>query len=228
MRRLRVASTLACMAAMIAVPSTRATSAFGDEARTAESIQRANVDTTYGRIDGDLGVSFGLGATFGPSAPRGAADLRLRYLDTAGLFVTYEDGLSATSSDPRRLVAAGFELRPLFLARWLSGREWSLARLDLFFDSLGLELGAFLEQPVGGPFTNRPGLQASLGLEVPILPSASGPWIGLHGGVRWSDAAVEGANVTDAADRSLFLMLTVAYHGIFAAHLVDVSDVAPQ
>jgi hypothetical protein len=227
MRRFHVASALVCVAA-VALSWTRAAGADGVEARSAESVRQANLDTTYGRIDGDLGVSFGLGATFGPSAPRAAADLRLRYLDTAGLFVAYEDGIGATSSDPRRVVAAGFEVRPLFLARWLSGHEWSLAWLDLFVDSLGLELGAFLEQPVGGPFANRPGLQAGLGLELPILPSANGPWIGLHGGARWSDAAVEGASATDAADRSFFLTVTVAYHHVFAAHLVDVRDVAPR
>jgi hypothetical protein len=227
MRRLDPASALARTAVCASLLCVTA-AADGGGPRSDESIEKANVDTTYGRIDGDLGISIGAGATFGPSAPRAALDLRLRYLDTAGLFVSYEDGLSATSSDPRRVFAAGFELRPLFLARWLSGRELSLAWLDLLIDSFGLEIGAVLAEPVGGPFASRPGLQASLGLEVPILARASGPWIGLHGGARWSDAALEGVNATDAFDRSLFLALTIAYHQVFAAHLVDVGDVAPR
>src|SRR5580692_3816490 len=88
-------------------------------ARADEFSRPAYVDTTYGRVNGDLGVSVGVGATFSPSAPRGTLDLRLRYLDTVGIFGGYEDGLSATSSDPRRVLAMGFEIRPLFLARWL-------------------------------------------------------------------------------------------------------------
>jgi len=202
--------------------------ARADEARFEDPVERANVDTTYGRIDGDVGISVGAGATFGPNAPRATLDVRLRYLETAGVFLSYEDGLSATASDPRRVVAAGLELRPLFLARWLSGREWSVARLDLAFDSLGIEIGGFVAEPVGRAFVASPGFQASLGIEVPILPSANGPWIGLHGGARWSDEAVEGAPVMSAFDRSLFLTLTVAYHQVLGAHLVDVRDVAPR
>jgi len=214
---------------VIAACSLSSANAVADgAARADESVGRANIDTTYGRIDGDVGVSVGAGATFGPNAPRAALDVRLRYLDTAGVFLTYEDGLTATSSNPRRVVAAGLELRPVFLSRWLSGREWSLARLDLFVDSVGLEIGAFVAEPVGASFVASPGFQASLGLEFPILPAANGPWIGLHGGARWSDEAIEGAPVSSAFDRSLFLALTVAYHQVLGAHLVDVRDVAPR
>jgi hypothetical protein len=225
MRRARLAVALVGIGAPASLGPT---TARADGARYDESVERANVDTTYGRIDGDVGVSVGAGATFGPNAPRATLDVRLRYLDTAGVFLSYEDGLSATSSNPRRVVAAGLELRPLFLARWLSGREWSVARLDLMVDSLGIEIGAFVAQPVGGAFIASPGFQASLGLEFPILPAANGPWIGLHGGARWSDEAVEGVPVASAFDRSLFLALTVSYHQVLGAHLVDVRDVAPR
>jgi hypothetical protein len=214
---------LACLGAALLSASARAT-----EASRADDPGSADEDATYGRIDGDLGVSAGAGATFGPRAPRAALDLRLRYLDTAGVFVSYEDGLSATAADPRRVFAGGFEVRPLFLARWLSGRESGAPRVDLFIDSLGLEIGAFLEQPVGAGFLSRPGLQASLGVEIPILPHATGPYIGLHGGARWSDATLEGSDPTQPVDRALFLQLTLAYHLQIAAHLVDVRDAAPR
>jgi hypothetical protein len=197
-------------------------------ARGDDSVRAGNVDTTYGRVDGDLGVSFGAGATFGPNAPRGTIELRLRYLDTVGIFGEYEDGFSSTASNPRRVFGGGFEIRPLFLARWLKGGELGSPWPDLFIDSLGLELGTFFEQPVGEAVGNRPGLQASLGFEVPILPRPSGPWIGLHGGVRWSDATLEGASPTEPSNRSLFLAVTLAYHQIFPAHLVDALDVAPR
>jgi hypothetical protein len=186
------------------------------------------VDTTYGRLDGDLGVDCGAGAIFGPSGPRGTLDVRLRYMDTAGVFSSYEDAIVATGSDPRRVLTAGFEIRPLFLARWLVGRELGVPRLDLFLDSFGLELATFFEQPSGGPFSSAPGLQASLGLEVPFLARASGLWIAFHGGARWSDASLEGQPVAAPRDRALFLSVTLAYHQIFAAHIADLRDTAPQ
>jgi hypothetical protein len=195
--------------------------------RAEESIQKANLDTTYGRIDGDVGFVMGVGATFGPSTPRGVVDLRLRYLDTAGIFGFYEDGFGG--SDPRRAFGGGVEIRPLFLSRWLEGDELSSAWFDLLIDSLGLELGAFFDEPLGTGFSTRPGLQASLGVEVPVLGRATGPWIGLHGGIRWTDAALQGQNpAMGPPSRSGFLAVTIAYHRIFSAHLVDANDVAPR
>jgi hypothetical protein len=217
---------LGCLLGAMALAS--GAEASEDPLRWEPSVRRGYVDTTYGRIDGDLTVVAGAGATFGPDSPRGTLDLRLRYLDTAGVFLSYEEGFGAASAEPERVIAAGFELRPLFLGRWLTGRELGLDRLDLLVDSLGLEIGVFLEQPPVGAFVDRPGLQLGAGLEVPILPRASGPWIGLHAGVRWSDAALQGVPVMDPLDRALFLSLTVAYHQVVAAHLVDVRDAAPR
>ena len=76
-------------------------------------------DASDGRIDGDLAVAVGAGATFGPRDPRAALDLRFRYLWTVGAFATYEDGpLVGAAAEPRRVFATGLELRPLFIARW--------------------------------------------------------------------------------------------------------------
>lgn len=185
-------------------------------------------DTAHGRIDGDVSASLALGATFGPRAPRAAFDLRLRYLWTAGVFATYEDGpLLGTSSEPRRAFAAGIELRPLFLAKWLQGKETGNPYLDLTIDSLGLELGAVFLQPIGTSFGSKPGLQAGLGLQVPIFPNATGPVIGLHGGARWSNALLAGRDAENASDRSLFFLLTVGWQQVFGAHIVDLGDRAP-
>jgi hypothetical protein len=187
------------------------------------------VDTTYGRIDGDLSAVLGLGATIGPRGPRSAADLRFRYLSTAGLFATYEDGpLVGSTSEPRRAFATGVELRPLFLARWVKGLETGNAYLDLTIDSLGLELGAVFAEPVGHSFGSRPGLQAGLGLELPVFPRLTGPLIGLHGGVRWSDAALAGRPIDTPSDRSLYLLVTIAWQQAFKAHVVGLGDRAPR
>jgi hypothetical protein len=186
-------------------------------------------DTTYGRIDGDIGIVVGVGVTVGPQAPRLTADLRFRYLDTAGLFFTYEDGaMFGTAAEPVRVLAGGLEIRPLFLGRWLTGRELGIARLDLALDSLGIELGGFFAQPQGETFGERPGLQAGLAIELPLLARASGPWLGFHGGIRYSDNALGGGPTTDPADRALFLSITLAWHQIVGAHTVDPFDRAPR
>lgn len=177
-------------------------------------------DTTWGRVEGDLTLALGLGASFGPRTPSGAVDARVRYLDTAGVFVTYADGFGQ-GAQPERSLAFGLELRPLFLGRWLQGLETGVAHLDLLIDSLGIEVGAALLQPIGQGFADRAALQFGLGLEVPILPRASGPWVGVHAGARLSDVGL--AHGPDSAlERSLYLTLTLAWHQVVGAHVVDV------
>ncbi|MDB4943404.1 MAG: hypothetical protein JWP97_2938 [Labilithrix sp.] len=185
-------------------------------------------DTSYERLEGDLSVAGAVGATFGPRAPRAALDLRLRYLWTAGIFVTYDDGpLLGSAAEPRRALAIGAELRPLFLARWLQGKETGHPRLDLAIDSLGLELGAVFQQPAGESFGSKPGLQAGLGLTIPFFPRASGLVIGLHGGARWSNAMLSGRDAETPSDRSLFGLVTVGWQQAFGGNVVDLGDRAP-
>jgi hypothetical protein len=57
-----------------------------------------------------------------------------------------------------------------------------------------------------------------------VFPRASGPWIGLHGGVRWSAGALSGETLQGPSDREGFLAITVAWHQIFGTHVVDVRD----
>ena len=217
---------LACVA--IAATALGPSTAHG-EPRASDPAAKANTDTTYGRVDGDLGVVLGAGVSLGPRAPRAALDLRVRYLDTVGLFFQYEDGpLVGASSEPRRVLATGVELRPLFIGRWLTGRESSDGRVDLLVDSIGLELGASFPQPIGAPFPARPGMQAGLGVELPVLARATGPWIAFHGGVRWSDAAMSGQPLSGPSDRALFLSITLAWHQLFLAHAVDAGDRPPR
>lgn len=186
-------------------------------------------DATYGRIDGDVAVQLGLGATFGPAAPRATVDLRLRYLQSAGLFLTYEDGPAfGGEADPRRALAFGVELRPLFLGRWLQGLEFGAPYPDLLLDSFALELGAVFAQPPERGFGSRPGLQAGIGLAVPFFPRASGLFAALHGGCRWSDHAIGGGPLAGPSDRALYLNVTIAWQQIFGGHLVDLGDRAPR
>ena len=188
-----------------------------------------STDPSYGRVDGDLTLGVGVGAVASGGGPRGEGELRLRYLETAGLFATYEDGaVFGGSADPQRVLATGLELRPLFLYRWLKGHETRRPWLDLTLDSFGLELGAAWMQPAGASFGSAAAVQAGLGLEIPILPDATGPWIGLHGGVRWSEAELAAGRALTANDREAFLAVTLAWHQVVVAHLVDVGDEAPR
>jgi len=182
-------------------------------------------DSSHGRFDGDLAVAGAAAVTMGPRGPRAGADLRLRYLSTAGLFAAYEDGpLVGSSAEPRRALALGIELRPLFLARWATGHELGAPRLDLLIDSLALELGAVFTQPEGARFGARPGLQAGLGLELPFFARASGPFLALHGGVRWSDAALSGGPLESPSDRAAYLTIALGWQQLFGAHVVDLGD----
>jgi hypothetical protein len=183
-------------------------------------------DGTYGRLEGDLAVAGAVGVTAGPRGPRGAVDARFRYLSTAGLFASYEDGaLLASAADPKRALAFGVELRPLFLARWATGRELGNPRLDLAIDSLGLELGAVFLQPNGSHLGGHPGLQAGLGFEVPFFTRSSGPFLAVHGGVRWSDGALAGEALAGPSDRAAFVAIVVGWQALFGGHVVDLGDV---
>jgi hypothetical protein len=184
---------------------------------------------TYGRIDGDVALVVGAGAVVAARGVRAEGELRVRYLESAGAFVAYEEGaLVGSPAEPRRAIVAGLELRPVFLARWLRNMETEVAHLDLTLDSIGLEIGAVWMQPDGRGFGARAGLQIALGFEVPILPEATGPWIGVRGGLRWSDDAMASGSVRSADDRAAYLAVTLAWHQIVGTHLVDLGDRAPR
>jgi hypothetical protein len=203
--------------------------AFAGAARADEPASPSTKpDTTYGRIDGYVELVVGAGAVFGPGSPRAALDFRARYLQTAGLFLTYEDGATfGSSAETARVIAGGVEIRPLFVARWLEGHEWGSPRADLLLDSFGLELGGYFAQPHGGSFGDQPGLQAGLGLEIPVFARASGPWVGVHGGVRWSDTGLSGATQSGATDRAMYLSITLSWHQVVGDREVDLSTSPP-
>jgi len=186
-------------------------------------------EPTYGRVAGDVTLVAAAGGAIASGGPRVEGELRVRYLESAGLFATYEDGsFAGSNADPQRVLAGGLELRPFFLARWLKGHETEQPLLDLTIDSIGLELGATLVQPSGASFGARTGIEAGLGVEVPLASRADGPWVGLHGGVRWSDEALASGRVNGASDREGYLAISLAWHVVVAAHVVDESDRLPR
>jgi hypothetical protein len=98
-------------------------------------------DGLYRRFAGDLTLSSGACAALTVTGdPKIALDLRARYLDSIGVLAAPEWALA----DQSAAVAVAIEIRPLFLARFLtnaySGRAW----VDLVVDSIGAELGTWL------------------------------------------------------------------------------------
>ncbi len=175
-------------------------------------------DGAHGRIDGPLAWELGVGASFGPGQPRPDVEARLRYLASIGVFAVYEGGsLGSAEQNPRRLVALGGEVRPLFLGRWLSGYEWGSPTLDLAVDSLGFELGAVFAQTPGVGTLERPGLQLGIGFEVPLMGKASGLFAGVHTGLRWSEAALGSSSSTGPGDRVVYVALSLAWQQVMGA-----------
>jgi hypothetical protein len=187
------------------------------------------VEPSYGRIEGDVTLVVGAGGALASGGPRAEGELRARYLETAGVFGTYEDGpIVGSSGSPRRVVAAGLEFRPFFLYRWLQGHETRRARIDLAIDSLGLELGLTWQEPQGSGFRSTPGMQVGLGVEVPLFLDATGLWLAFHGGIRWSDETLASGVVDTSEYREAYVSVTLAWHQVVAAHLVDVGDREPR
>lgn len=194
-------------------------------AQASEDSKRDDVagGAAHGRLEGDVSVAFGGGATFGARAPRATIDGRIRYIEVLGLFGTYEDALGG-AAEPERVVATGLEVRPLFLGRFLRGMGTGSAFFDLALDSIGLELGAAFVEPRGRTLGARPQLQAGLGFELPLFAKAQGLWLGAHGGARFGERAFDASSVDTPIDRALFLGLTLSYHLYVDAHLVDAGD----
>jgi hypothetical protein len=170
-----------------------------------------------------------VGGVVAARGPRADVELRLRYVESVGIFATYEDGaVFGSASEPGRLVSTGVEVRPLFFARWLQGNETNGAWLDLALDSVGLELGMTFLQPAGTGFASLAGMELGLGAELPLQAGTTGLWVGFHAGLRWSDSALDSGVVRNADDRSAFLAISLAWHQSVVAHLVDVGDRAPR
>ena len=205
-----------------------AVAAFGSLLSRA-ALAQVSSEPTYGRVSGDVCFVAGAGAAVASRGARAEGELRLRYLDSAGLFATYEDSLfSSARVEPRRVVAGGVELRPLFLYRWLRGLEARRGYLDLAIDSIGLELGAFLSASSTAPSDFRPGFELGLGIELPFQASATGLWLGVHGGVRWADQPSALGSTDGPNARAAYVTITLAWHQVVSAHIVDLGDQRPQ
>ena len=170
----------------------------------AKSLVGGSGDGVYGRFDGDLDLGLALGAELG-SVGNAAPTVRAtaHYFSSAGLYASGR--IKAGDHSAPSLFGVGVDLRPLFLPRWVKGLQTGSALFDLTLDSLSLSLGAFWarQSDPQGPKPYR-GFDAQLGLGVPLLATAPGPWIEVRGAFRYPDGA----------HREEAVLLLLSFHGL--------------
>jgi hypothetical protein len=165
-------------------------------------------------VQGDVGVGADEGSV---SATSGLA---VRYLHTAGAYTTWTVPLR-DEADHRLTVSLGVELRPLFLPRFLKHMQGSDVRLNLMVDSLALRMGAVTADR--GLFARGYGFETGLGFGVPILSSASGPWVSTSGMWRWPHDAMLAHH-----DHAFVWTITLGWQASFRSGVVDWQDAGPQ
>jgi hypothetical protein len=181
-------------------------------------------DGIYGRFDGDLELGVHAGAAFAAGGPALAAGITAVYLSTAGLYLHYTDDVGGAAPRVARSLATGVHLAPLFLIRGALNAERGPAFVDLFLDSIALELGAVWSDPHATKWDAEPGLEVALSVALPILGRATGPFLGLRGALRWRPADFAPEAPTSAVDRGAVLSLTLGWHQVVRTHLIDAGD----
>ena len=146
---------------------------------------QASGDGLYGRFDGDVFLSAGLGGGAAVHEDLGGlliAELRARYLETAGLLLATEwqapreatgapgDTGLRRDKGPRWRLLTALEVRPLFPALFLTNNATGIEFIDLTLQSIGLELGLSLVPEEGAA---ELGLLTGFGLELPIVPPST-------------------------------------------------------
>jgi hypothetical protein len=161
-------------------------------------------DGLYGRFAGDLWLGAGLGggvlAAPGGARDAGVLELRARYLDSVGPFL-FAQGSGLLVADASWQLGGGVEIRPLFLARFLTARSLGNAWLDVLVDSLGLELGV---AATGLEARTRAALVVGGGLEIPLFLGV--PRVSLRLGARLVHADADGQGIAPAVRNELSVL----------------------
>lgn len=185
-------------------------------------------DGSYGRVEGDLTFIGEVGCALTSGGPQLETHNSLLYLSTAGGYVRYVESFGQDEAAFARLIGLGLELRPLFLGRYALDLERGPAHLDLFLDSFALVFGPTWSAPIGRGFEATPGLELGASIEVPLLPRASGPHLGVLGLARFDPDHLGGGPGRDFLERGSALVFTLAWHQVFDAGLVDLRDPPPR
>jgi hypothetical protein len=182
--------------ALLAAPTlAHAESAFGES--TTDTPEKAIVtdesessgDGVYGRIAGDLSISAaaGIEVDFTSPASRLLLGASVRYFSAVGPYFVLREGFDE-DDDYERLLGAGVLVEPLFLYRAVKNLERGPQFWDLTLDSISLSVGAFWAEPMGGSLGNERGIECGLGVGVPLIGEAAGPWLRTRGVARVDEA----------------------------------------
>jgi hypothetical protein len=158
----------------------------------------------YGRLGGNTDASLKLGGLISHSRLSASVGASAHYYSLLGITGDYSESL-ADDAGQRLSFSVGSELRPLFLPRWLLGKQSGPAWLDLALDSICVGFGAYFSK-VAAPDEDTRGVWMSLGMGLPVIGRASGPWLELRALRRWPDLDTTGADAHNA------LLLYFSWH----------------
>jgi hypothetical protein len=179
-----------------------------------------DVDGVYGRLDGDVAVTGEASLVVGGEGAAVGGRLAASYLTMSGVYLGYEQGLGMPDQSLARRWSAGIELRPAFMARFLSDLERGPALLDLWLDSIGVNLGAYLagHTPSTCPSgCQTRGVELSAQMALPLLGRASAPFVGLRGGVR---VPLEPLDAPEPTASQGFVALTLGHQHLVSTGLL--------
>ena len=89
---------------------------------------------------------------------------------------------------------------------------------------LALVIGATWESRGGTDFDALPGIELGLSVDVPFLPTASGPRVGVLALARWGAADLTGERDRDFFERGASVVFTFSWNQMIDANLVDIRD----
>lgn len=184
---------------------------------TAGGTSPARADGAYGRLDGDVAVSADATLTVGEDGSAVGAKLSTSYLTMAGAYVAYDEGVGPREQPLVRRVAGGIAVRPLFFARFLTDLERGPPLYDLWLDSIGVDLGAFVawrNDPGCEDACRSDGLEIAGAMGLPLLARAGGPWLGARVGARFP----LGDTPLDLGPQG-FVAISLGYQHAFASGL---------
>ncbi len=179
-------------------------------------------DGAYGRLDGDLALALDAGMGLRDKEPVFVASACARYLQTAGIYSTWQHRLRTQDADSSYVLSMGIEVRPMFLPRFLTDSEQGPARLDLVVDSLAFRVGTIVGASPLYSWTH-PGFEGAIAVGMPLSTEAAGPWLGTSLALQVSPNPP--SSVRDSSfGTALVFAVTVGWQALFAAHVVDLAD----